>query len=603
MSEPAVCDQPWLSDDTRRCQGRPHMGGACFAHDSAAWRDRLGMMQQLTLAGSEITGDFLDCLAGQLRQPGPSNVDLTDAVIVGDLDISGGVLGTVIANRATFAGRVVAHGARFTGRASFTDAHFDAFHAGSATFEDAASFHNATFLGDASFPASRFAGHADFAGVSFGPDPGTDTVSTVRSRSDDRAVHGADFTDAVFAAPASFAGATVHQALTFDRVAFHDRVDFDQLRGPRVHFIDARFEGTASFNGAVLDGPIFAGCRFQRDSQFITAALRPLPIPGSAATSFVFANVTFEGDVGLVTTGRVGLRDTVLHGNVTLGADTIVMAGLQLRSPLQITLLDDTTLRLCQLTLTQPLTVVGRSDGSPVAAPTHLGELTESTLLAPLTLADVTLTNTTFMRTTGLEHLRLVGDPAWPRYRYQHHCVGRRFPRRRILADEQPDGVTRTVQPATVEALYRQLRAGLEASKAAPAAADFYYGEMEMRRLATPRSLERALLVVYKWVGGYGVRAWRPLAAYLSVLAGTVAALVCPNTRRRLIGDTIKIDNLHIDRAPGALAFALRNSTSVFQAPAGELTGLGTTLFVLERFAAVALLALFVVALRSKVQR
>ena len=215
----------------------------------------------------------------------------------------------------------------------------------------------------------------------------------------------------------------------------------------------------------------------------------------------------------------------------------MTLAGPRFSGPSQITLAvpdDGVTLRVRNLTLTQPLTIVGSGSRG---APARLAALTESTLLAPLTLPDLALTDTTFVRTTGLEHLRILGDAQWPRPKH-----------RRELRDEER---LRDSAPDEVEVLYRQLRVGLEASKAAPAAADFYYGEMEMRRLATRhRSFERALLLIYKWVGGYGVRAWRPLVAYLTTLAFTTAAIVNPRGRRRFLGDTLTIDNLHVDRIP-----------------------------------------------------
>lgn len=51
--------------------------------------------------------------------------------------------------------------------------------------------------------------------------------------------------------------------------------------------------------------------------------------------------------------------------------------------------------------------------------------------------------------------------------------------------DGHPDPAA--CDPRQVEAVYRQFRAALETTKATPSAAGFYYGEMEMRRLACRR--------------------------------------------------------------------------------------------------------------------
>lgn len=72
--------------------------------------------------------------------------------------------------------------------------------------------------------------------------------------------------------------------------------------------------------------------------------------------------------------------------------------------------------------------------------------------------------------------------------------------------------------------MYRALRKAREDGKDEPGAADFYYGEMEMRRLAAKRvSGERAILITYKALSGYGIRASRALlalAASLLLFAG-----------------------------------------------------------------------------------
>ena len=90
------------------------------------------------------------------------------------------------------------------------------------------------------------------------------------------------------------------------------------------------------------------------------------------------------------------------------------------------------------------------------------------------------------------------------------------------------------LDPWQIAGLYRALRKGREDAKDEPGAADFYYGEMEMRRLAR-RSVhtvggtrvgkaargrvERWILTVYWLVSGYGLRAWRAVACLAVVTA------------------------------------------------------------------------------------
>ncbi|MFJ8966734.1 hypothetical protein ACIRG5_45800 [Lentzea sp. NPDC102401] len=68
--------------------------------------------------------------------------------------------------------------------------------------------------------------------------------------------------------------------------------------------------------------------------------------------------------------------------------------------------------------------------------------------------------------------------------------------------------------------LYRSLRKAREDAKDEPGAGDFYYGEMEARRLSRPpMSADRWLLTLYWALSGYGQRASRALAALVALLA------------------------------------------------------------------------------------
>jgi len=71
-----------------------------------------------------------------------------------------------------------------------------------------------------------------------------------------------------------------------------------------------------------------------------------------------------------------------------------------------------------------------------------------------------------------------------------------------------------------VASIYRDLRRSLEAKSDMPSAADFYYGEMEMRRWSAGRPLlERVLVWCYWLVSGYGLRAGRALVWWLFLVS------------------------------------------------------------------------------------
>jgi hypothetical protein len=91
---------------------------------------------------------------------------------------------------------------------------------------------------------------------------------------------------------------------------------------------------------------------------------------------------------------------------------------------------------------------------------------------------------------------------------------------------EQTGQRVQRLLPEHLASLYRALRKAQEDSKDEPGAADFYYGEVEMRRKAssTPWA-ERFILWLYWLVSGYGLRGLRALA-WLTVLIILLAFLL-----------------------------------------------------------------------------
>ncbi len=74
-----------------------------------------------------------------------------------------------------------------------------------------------------------------------------------------------------------------------------------------------------------------------------------------------------------------------------------------------------------------------------------------------------------------------------------------------------------SLRASQVAAVYRDLRRSFEAKSDEPGAADFYYGEMEMRRHSREAGFAERLIVTLYWVlSGYGLRASR---AFLWLIA------------------------------------------------------------------------------------
>lgn len=162
---------------------------------------------------------------------------------------------------------------------------------------------------------------------------------------------------------------------------------------------------------------------------------------------------------------------------------------------------------------------------------------------AHLVLADVDLTRCVFTGAVHLDLLRLEGTCTFAQVPARRPRRWGRFTQRRTLAEEQHWRARQpgadpgwdvavlgvgSAGPAQLAPVYRALRKGFEDGKNEPGAADFYYGEMEMRRrdrTGTTRA-ERGLLHGYWLLSGYGLRAVRALGWLAVAMAGTIVLLM-----------------------------------------------------------------------------
>ena len=83
------------------------------------------------------------------------------------------------------------------------------------------------------------------------------------------------------------------------------------------------------------------------------------------------------------------------------------------------------------------------------------------------------------------------------------------------------------ISPSQIAGIYRGLRRSFEGKSDEPGAADFYYGEMEMRRHDKERTLPERWIIFFYWtLSGYGLRASRAIIAYiLLMLVGAYAMI------------------------------------------------------------------------------
>jgi hypothetical protein len=339
---------------------------------------------------------------------------------------------------------------------------------------------------------------------------------------------------------------------------------------------------------------------------------------------------------GLQTSDGVNLE---LDGAVHVEAPDI-------RSATALTVdLRDGRLTLADASFASPATIAAPPGGT---APPRLVRM--STVDAEnLTLVGIDLRGARFFNCHNRDKLRIEGPPL-----FAGTPVGS-FPRRRLWTarraiaeehlwraryDRRPDGwfpegcrdAGEDVPPSTmalrtgddarseaarIQAVYRDLRKSREDAKDEPGAADFYYGEMEMRRVAASRrSVERALLTLYWAVAGYGLRASRAFAALLLVLAlgtlgfATIGFKGATHTEYRPVGGPAPVTYRQVTVSgarPGwgeAAFHAVESATSLLRpTPSRAFTPAGKAIEIGLRLLGPLLLGLAILSIRGRVKR
>ncbi|WP_455680785.1 pentapeptide repeat-containing protein [Streptomyces pristinaespiralis] len=356
----------------------------------------------------------------------------------------------------------------------------------------------------------------------------------------------------------------------------------------------------------------------------------------------------------LVCAGELILSEAVFGVAVTIEAATAALTCRRTRWASTAALrLRYAGVDLSDAVLEYPLSVVARSWPFAVIGEDVAGQrLTDPRVrvhsvqgvdAAHLVLTDVDLTECRFAGTVHLDQLRMEGrcvlatTPSGIRRRGWWPV---RWTPRRTLAEEHhwraardtaADGWTpadgeNALEPAALAAVYRQLRKASEDGKNEPGAADFYYGEMEMRRHDpdTPRA-ERGLLALYWAVSGYGLRASRALGWLLLAMIATVAVMMLwglpkaspkPESTGTVTGRSITLrtdtpapvnpggpyrKRLTAERFEKSLRVVI--NSVVFRSSGQDLTTMGTYTEMASRLSEPVLLGLAVLAVRGRVKR
>ncbi|MFC3350243.1 pentapeptide repeat-containing protein [Streptomyces echinoruber] len=593
---------------------------ACLAHladtDRDAYLAGLTPGADVDHRGTFFTEPLLDALLDALRDPatrlphlGTARFDAATFEGVAGFE-SATFQGVAWFELATFQGTAWFESATFQGGAGFESATFQGTAwFGSATFQGTAWFGSATFQGDAGFDAATFQGTAGFNAATF---------------------QAAGFEAATFQDTAWFGSATFQGGAGFEAATFQSTAGFEA----------ATFQSTAGFEAATFqDDARFGATAFQGDARFERAV--------------------FERWVSLgpfVCAGRVRLSGAVFHGPATLSCAARRLECRRTRwlSTAEVRL-RYATVDFAHAVFEYPLTIA--AEAGPFVLPNGRTVAEQALAHAPdaavriatlrgvdaahLVLADVDLSACLFTGAVHLDQLRLEGACAFAKVPPGTHWRRRRpvrFTGRRTLAEEhhwragQPDAVrgwnaavlgAGPVGPAQLAPVYRALRKAFEDGKNEPGAADFYYGEMEMRRhdrTGTSRA-ERGLLHAYWALSGYGLRAlgWLAIAMLVTVVLLMAFGLPGHDPKQQATGVvppgggkvTFEIgkddpQNPTGDRWTGKRfekALNITLNSVVFRSSGQDLTTAGTYIEMSSRLAEPALLALAVLAVRGRIKR
>ncbi|WP_406130218.1 pentapeptide repeat-containing protein [Streptomyces canus] len=549
--------------------------------------------------------------------------------------------------QTTFQESAVFTSATFPGSAWFMLATFQkgvAFR--SVTFRGNAEFLSATFEGKALFESATFQGNAEFRSATFQDNAWFDSA-TFQSGADFRLAtfeRKALFESATFQSGADFRSATFASNAWFESAIFQSGAGFRSatFRGS-ARFASTAFGGHAAFDSATFEGDVwFTSATFERDVVFWRAA--------------------FERSVSLgplVCGGRVRLSGAVFSGPVTLSIAALRLECRRTRWLSTAALrLRYATVDFAHAVFEYPLTITAEAtpfvlaDGRTVAEQV-LADVVDTRVriaslrgvdAAHLVLADVDLSWCLFTGTVHLDQLRLEGTCSfdavpsriqWRRWRPVW------FTQRRTLAEEHHWRASQRtavrgwnvavlgaghVGPAQMAPVYRALRKAFEDGKNEPGAADFYYGEMEMRRhdrTGTSRA-ERGLLHGYWMLSGYGLRASRALGWLAAAMLITIMLLMgfgLPkgSPKQEVTGTvppgggkvTFEIDKADPQNPTGhrftgerfEKALNVTLNSVVFRSSGQDLTTAGTYIEMTSRVTEPALLGLAVLAVRNRVKR
>jgi uncharacterized protein YjbI with pentapeptide repeats len=376
-------------------------------------------------------------------------------------------------------------------------------------------------------------------------------------------------------------------------------------------FSGARFEAYVALTNVRVAGRMrFMGAVFDRDVDMTDVTCGPL---------LSLTRATFTGSVDLsgIQADELDLRRVTFHHRVSLQLDevgSIAVRRATFDRGVRIACATATRIDMIEVDLGAPSVLAAvaetidrwRMKDRPV-----LGRVL-GTDLSLLRVSYVDLSRCSFTGAHNLNKFTVDDWHGWgktPRSFWITHRV--------TLADEHrvrhgkkwalPGDTAEAPSADSVQGDYHALRSMMQDRKDQRAASDFYYGEMEMRRMGLSRSLrgrlrlrrwraaasamgEWLLVLLYWLLSGYGQRAWRAFTTLGVVVVGASLALAHWGFKVPTgFGESLR--------------FTLRSATSVLRETSADLTAAGDWIELVVRLIAPLLLALGLFAIRDRVRR
>ncbi|MGW3747250.1 pentapeptide repeat-containing protein [Streptomyces sp. NPDC005146] len=433
-----------------------------------------------------------------------------------------------------------------------------------------ASFQKSVFLGHISFDTAIFQGNCTFSGAMF-----TKTVSFNRIRFSESAM----FLGVEFNAPAKFAKITFKKLAFFRSAVFHDSVTFTELdmqegvkfAGARfvkaARFTNSTFQGRASFKQCRFENATFESCRFSAG-----LSLRESEATGSFKMSAAYITGTlnasetkFRADCQfgpVLSTHDIIATDSLWEGRSTLSiaAPRMDISWSRFNDSLRVNARHATL--ACEGVRFGTASIIAGAFKLRFANSAGSGVLDEQQIpadsicdlpsistfrgadLSNVTLVDIDLSKCHFFESHNLDKVIMDGDVRFAstpakRITWKNPLRSRFWATRKVVVEEQrwragingsrdwpmprrDPSMRKPMGAESVANVYRSLRRAQEESKNQPGAADFYYGEMEMRRHAKTLPVSERFIISLYWVfSGYGLRASRSIFSLVLLIIAT----------------------------------------------------------------------------------